>query len=747
MASLRESPPTFAPRAAQLANGLHWLRGELELSLVRTRAALEAHLESEGADGATHLDAAAHELNQVRGTLAVVQCFGAEQFAREMLALLAMLRGLDGRQDEAFSALSGATLQLSDYIDLLAHGEQDRALLLQPALNELRIARQQPLVTEAELFASQAQREGLSLRLPAGSALIPPREFDLGTAQALARRELPGFQSAFLQWFRGSAPAEALNRMARIADSVARHLDDPELRTLWLSYSVLADSLRSTAPASDSLDLKRLLGRAGSQLKLLADTGEHAAASQAGDTAWLLLFQISRMPRPIARASDLIEALDLAEHLPAPSRLDELRRKLRSPGSGILDRVYAEIRRDFAEIKDSIDLAVRTGGRAIGHLEATPDRLRRLANTLSALGLPAPQQALLNQARVLQDGGTANPLNAATWMDVATAILRVEHSLEEALFRTLGRSSGPPRAYAEIEAEVPHAQDLRNSIKALLRESLIDFAQLKTEVDHWLRDNDGAALADVPLHLHAVAAGLAVLGHEAASAQIDRLERYVASGCLGAAHGDPAEQDRFADAVSCVEVYLEALRDGLPNPGRIVDELARYIARLDFTRAAEAAEAAGSADPATSAAAEIPAVAESVAAVVDEGASAGLDPEMRDIFIDEAADVLAELERQLPSFRRDPGNRDTLGHVRRAFHTLKGSGRMVGALRIGDFGWAIENLLNRCLEGARSADDDIVGVVTRAIKLLPGLIDGFRAEAAGADAPEDPGVASLIALA
>jgi chemotaxis protein histidine kinase CheA len=33
--------------------------------------------------------------------------------------------------------------------------------------------------------------------------------------------------------------------------------------------------------------------------------------------------------------------------------------------------------------------------------------------------------------------------------------------------------------------------------------------------------------------------------------------------------------------------------------------------------------------------------------------------------------------------------------VRRAFHTLKGSGRMVGATDISEFAWAIENLLNK----------------------------------------------------
>ena len=41
---------------------------------------------------------------------------------------------------------------------------------------------------------------------------------------------------------------------------------------------------------------------------------------------------------------------------------------------------------------------------------------------------------------------------------------------------------------------------------------------------------------------------------------------------------------------------------------------------------------------------------------------------------------------------------ESLGSLRRSFHTLKGSGRMVGARTIAEFGWAIENLLNRIID-------------------------------------------------
>ena len=74
-----------------------------------------------------------------------------------------------------------------------------------------------------------------------------------------------------------------------------------------------------------------------------------------------------------------------------------------------------------------------------------------------------------------------------------------------------------------------------------------------------------------------------------------------------------------------------------------------------------------------------------------------LDPELLELFIEEAKEEIATIERRLPEWANSPDDMETLITVRRSFHTLKGSGRMVGAERIGEFCWSIENLLNRLI--------------------------------------------------
>ena len=49
-------------------------------------------------------------------------------------------------------------------------------------------------------------------------------------------------------------------------------------------------------------------------------------------------------------------------------------------------------------------------------------------------------------------------------------------------------------------------------------------------------------------------------------------------------------------------------------------------------------------------------------------------------------EVVAE---SLPKWVAEPANQDELATVRRAFHTLKGSGRMAGAMMFGEFAWTV----------------------------------------------------------
>ena len=103
-----------------------------------------------------------------------------------------------------------------------------------------------------------------------------------------------------------------------------------------------------------------------------------------------------------------------------------------------------------------------------------------------------------------------------------------------------------------------------------------------------------------------------------------------------------------------------------------------------------------------------------------------VDAEILDIFIEEAGEVCEAIDEHFPRWAADFGDTDALTEFRRAFHTLKGSGRMVGATDIGELAWSIENMLNRVLDGTVGPDDRHVKVINAVRELLPDMIAAFR---------------------
>ncbi|MFZ5635647.1 MAG: Hpt domain-containing protein, partial [Pseudomonadota bacterium] len=122
-----------------------------------------------------------------------------------------------------------------------------------------------------------------------------------------------------------------------------------------------------------------------------------------------------------------------------------------------------------------------------------------------------------------------------------------------------------------------------------------------------------------------------------------------------------------------------------------------------------------------------PAVAAPVAAGFD-ATSDDIDDEIREIFLEEFEEEIGNLAQLLPQWKADPNNIELLQPVRRVFHTLKGSGRLVGAKTLGEFSWKIENMLNKVRDGLRPATPPVVAMVDQAFATLPQLHAALRGD-------------------
>jgi chemosensory pili system protein ChpA (sensor histidine kinase/response regulator) len=111
-----------------------------------------------------------------------------------------------------------------------------------------------------------------------------------------------------------------------------------------------------------------------------------------------------------------------------------------------------------------------------------------------------------------------------------------------------------------------------------------------------------------------------------------------------------------------------------------------------------------------------------------------VDADIVEIFVEEVGEVLETTSEWLPKWKADFADETALGEVRRSFHTLKGSGRIVGASLIAELAWSVENMLNRVLDGTIAANGQLCRIVEEAVALIPRLRQDFEAGRASDEA-------------
>lgn len=102
-----------------------------------------------------------------------------------------------------------------------------------------------------------------------------------------------------------------------------------------------------------------------------------------------------------------------------------------------------------------------------------------------------------------------------------------------------------------------------------------------------------------------------------------------------------------------------------------------------------------------------------------------IDDEIIEIFVEEAGEVAEAIAEYFPRWAANFDDQNSLTEFRRAFHTLKGSGRMVGANDIGELAWSIENMLNRVIDKTIEPAAAHVAIIEKVRGLLPDMISAF----------------------
>ena len=716
-------------------SALGWVKSELDATL---RQAAEA-LESCAADSADSADPARLQLcvttvHQVHGILQMLELYGAAVLAEEMerVAEALLIDSTRGR-DVAQEVLMRAILHLKDYLERVEDGHQDAAILLLPLINELRTARNAPVIAESALFAPDLDLRGEQPQWPKDGS---------DAVAVAARRTRPLYQRGLLAYLRRQNPADGLAQMREALLAMDRAGPDDRSGRLWWLTAGLTDVLDAGELPEHASATRRLLSQVEHQLKAAMETGAGTAAPE--DLLRGLLYYLAHAAPVTERVRAIQGFYDLPALVAEQARVEQSRERALGPGRDALSGLVQAVREDLAHVKDTLDLQARGSVRNPEDVVATATSLSRIADTLAVVGLPnacALLQEQAEQVRTLFAGGAMEEHRA---LQVAEALLYVESSLVNLVD---GRQGTRPEDEAADTIEASFAEtEYRNVFAHAISEAITELGYLKEAIAQFVESGERQRLAGVERRFEAVRGSLALMELDRAPDLLAATERFLRERVLGSAEPpSPQALEALADAITGIEYYLEALREGRSYGERGLDVSEEGLRRLD-SLGPPSVGAAGEQSPdvpeeianvrAPTAAAE---QREAATRAGNEIASRRrrvepdvpvtgeeIDPEILEIFLEEADELQASLREVFPRWQRDAEDAEALLTTRRIFHTLKGSGRLAGALLLGELAWALENLLNRILDHTLEPTPRVHEAVTDALDLIPELIEGLR---------------------
>jgi len=710
--------------------------GELMETIRNAHLALEDCVDGRG--GSAALVRAGELLHQARGALQITETYGAALLAEEMelgCKYLAALRAGKGRED-GLDALTRAMVQLPVYIERLLGGGRDIALVLLPMLNDLRASRGEPLLSEGTLLL-------LNLSPSQATKKTGKREGSGEDPVAVATRLRPRFQLALLGWIKGGNTKRHLETLAGVTRKLEQAATRDDMYQLWWVVSAVLESLQNGG-LETSVALKRLLGQTDRQIKRIIDEGIGAFDSHPiDDLLNNLLYYVARSSTAGERISEIRAAFNLSELLPGDEQVEHAREALSAPSIKLMKTVAAAIKEDLGRVKDVLDIFVRTGMNKSSELVPQLELLKKISDTLGVLGLGELRGDIDGEIdrlkSVVERGGVASD---QVILDIASTLLRVEDRLDQQLLRLIvPTEDDSPESGLDLPPQ--EAADYQQVAESVMRECIINLARIKETVGQSLASQvPSQGLDSVPSLVRGIKAGLMMLNKVRAMEVVDRVGHLIILTLAGdgVARLSQKETDRLADSIVSIEYYMETVKAGRSEPWYMLDNAEACLAvlrdvehrlsqeakaepQLAQTMKIDSAEIAAQAAEMADAEQETMQATEVMPLPVIAPDAEHLDPELLELFIEEAKEEVASIKRKLPAWQEAPDDMETLITVRRSFHTLKGSGRMVGAERIGEYSWSIENLLNRLINRTLVRTPPMVDFIMAAADAVPQLIE------------------------
>jgi chemosensory pili system protein ChpA (sensor histidine kinase/response regulator) len=742
---------------------LDWIKADISETLEQAQHALESYAEL--SQDSSSIRTCLTFLHQVHGTLKMVQIEGPTDMALEMEAVAqALMNETVPDQGAAQEVLMQSILQMPGYLDRIQRDQQDIPDFVATVVDNLRVSRGAERLNRSA-SCSNSSPAAVAFNLDLLSAPTPAETIGFYKNQngpETARKLRLRYQQSLMALLKKANPRENLTLMGKVfakLDKISRGSPAGYLAQLGLAL------VEGIATGGVKLDKKsaRLLKQIDGAFKILAEGDEAAIASPVSDDfANDLLHALSRASKKTARITTVLKLFNVKQESSVSSVADF------GPDDETLAAVSRILIEEFAAITDKLDIYVSSSARNQQDLfDLLPD-LEQVASALSVVGLVEHLRRVDHQLaviRLLKDE-SAEPTEEQL-LEMAGSLLEIQSNLN----RVVGDTND--------EGESDSFGDLDEAQAAVVRETRSGLAECKDNVIEFVNHNFSLdKLEGLPSLLKSLAGGLLIINQQRAGAVLEACSLYVERNLIRDRQ-QPAlsEMDDLADAITSIDYYLERFLESAKDPYlQMISVAEEAIAKLGYNVAdlanlklqqASAREqepegvselnidsgehsesatvnidtapvglvedvsetdgsVAKSIEVASSSESIVESPAKTILASTEEVVDNLIDDEIVEIFVEEVDEVLETISEYLPTWQTDVTDEDALTEIRRAFHTLKGSGRMVGATVVGELAWSIESLLNRIIENSVTATVEIQRLVVEVVTRIPEGIDAFK---------------------
>ncbi|PJJ19711.1 chemosensory pili system protein ChpA (sensor histidine kinase/response regulator) [Janthinobacterium sp. 67] len=680
---------------------LSWVMVEIREALGRSKTALFEAGGREREERATALQHARSHLHQAHGALVMVDVAGASLLTDAAEQALARFRdgSLEYTLDHA-QVVAELYQALGEYLEDLVAGTQPQPARLFPYYRDLQTMLGAERIHPADLFFPPASPlEGHAIAL----AQSPPVR-DYPAWRGRFEKSLLPFLKAQDDAARRQHAGDLHATLTLVADAQ----QDAPARTFWFAMQAFA-GLAASGEGMGTLNVKQLFGLINLQLRRLAQGTASLPESMLRDA----LFFIAAAHEPTPEARQLRAAFALEGMLPAD----------------VEARRYGQVDQDALQGARAALAQARASWSRLAQADLDPalgtdfdTSLQEVAAHVETLKQPA-LASLLRECAAVARQAVASGRSAALENEIGMALLFADTGLEQLrrlpddfagnaetiaarLQALLAGEAPPPVTAGELSRQIEQGQ----TVAALAEEMKTGLRQVEKVLNAYYADAVGTGtagaldgVAPVLEQLQQQLAGLAQEDARAAVLQVDAAVRQLAGADAKAeANADARAEalDEIAQNVSALGFFADMLgRNAQAASGRFhFDAAAGTFRALPFEKVA-AAGPVPLLDQALAPAA--PAGMDAAPAVTD------VDAEMLDIFIAEAREVLAFIDTTLALPREQAASGDHLAMLRRSFHTLKGSSRMIGLAQFAEAAGAIERVMNTWLAEARPVSDDL----------------------------------------